>query len=787
MPEIRLMLRRLLVLSVCLMLSATAGSAKKLALVIGIDEYNNLENLDKAVEDASGYRALFEDNGFDVTYLENSNTGEMNYAIATFLSRIERGDTVVFTYSGHGWSDGTLNYLIPGDMPMLSNTVQTANLSIVVKDGVSGIIDKIAARGARLTLAIIDACRDNPFLNAEVRSFGLNGGLAPTEAPSGTFIVYSAAAAQQALDQIGDNDPKTYSVFTRYFIPNLRSTGDIRRAVLRTRQEVLAAAGRVGHNQRPAYYDELTSNSCLFSNCIPDDGGPAQVAPDPAEVAAGLWDFIKNTTDTQVLRSFVKDHGAAAPKLERLANRRIAALEARAKAEAEAARSDPTPAPAPDKPEKTVETEITSNSLADQLLGNKGTGMPGKPPLPSEPVAMTWLTRGPTAASVAACDRVAAHPENEDNAPSIKGKFAIISGVEEAVRLCQRAVDRNPDSKRALYQLGLAHYWRRAPEDWATAQELFTKAANKNYPPALMMLGNMHYMGQGVAQDHKRALSYYDEAARGGHAIAAAALSFMYFTGQGLDKPNPFTGIYYMRSAAENPTPTARIYIGAVGLYVEDLEINTNQAVSILESAGIEGHYLAYDLLGEAFEHGTPHVRKDTSRALGYFRRAANLGSPTANSKLGFYYANGWGVDKDLRTAVRFYRHGASRNDPVSMLELAKLYRKGTYLQRDNVKAAELLLKATQLGSAEAPALLSLMHETGQGVDPSNYMAAAYMLLSLDRGSTYLLNQTNQTISRELVMEMQRQMKTIGYYAGPIDGTMSQTLKGSLKEYCDCG
>ena len=786
MPEIRLMLRHVLVLSVSLILSASVASAKNLALVIGIDEYNNLENLDKAVQDATGYRQLFEENGFDVTYLENSNTGELNYAIATFLSRIEPGDTVVFTYSGHGWSDGTLNYLIPGDMPMLSNTVQTANMSIVVKDGVSGIIDKIAAQGARLTLAIIDACRDNPFLNAEVRSLGLSGGLAPVEAPSGTFIVYSAAAAQQALDQIGEDDPTTYSVFTRYFIPNLRSTGDIRRAVLRTRQEVLAAAGRVGHDQRPAYYDELTSNSCLFSNCVPDDGAPVQVAPDPKEIAEGLWDFIKNTTDTQVLKSFVEDHGAAAPDLEHLARRRIAALEARKRAEEEAAKSE-TPAPVAKAEPEPLTDSITTDNLADRLLGDSGKVGPNTRPTPTDETQLAWLTRGPVSASLAACDRVAAHPENEDNPKNVKGSFAIIGNLDNAVRTCRRAVDRDPGSRRALYQLALAHYWRRAPEDWSKAHDLLIEAANKGYAPALTALGNMHYMGQGVPQDHARALGYYREAANAGHGIAAAALSFMYFTGQGLDKPDPFTGIFHMRQAAENPTPTARIYVGAVGLYVDGMDINTNQAVSILESAGIEGHYLAYDLLGEAFEHGTPNLRKDTGRALGYFRRAANLGSPSANSKLGFYFANGWGVQKDLRTAVRFYRHGVSRNDPVSMLELAKMYRRGDYLQKDYVKAADLLLKATQLGSAEAPALLSVMHEKGQGVDHSNYMAAAYMLLSLDRGSTYLLNQTNQTVSRGLIMEMQRQMQTIGYYSGPIDGKMSQTLKGSLKEYCDCG
>lgn len=67
-------------------------------------------------------------------------------------------------------------------------------------------LDRIAARGAGLSVAIIDACRDNPFSAAETRAAGLSGGLAAIEPPSGSFILYSAAANQAALDRLGAVD-----------------------------------------------------------------------------------------------------------------------------------------------------------------------------------------------------------------------------------------------------------------------------------------------------------------------------------------------------------------------------------------------------------------------------------------------------------------------------------------------------------------------------------------------------------------------------------------------------
>ena len=41
----------------------------------------------------------------------------MEAAVGEFVEKIEPGDTAVFVYSGHGWSDGAHNYLVGVDAP----------------------------------------------------------------------------------------------------------------------------------------------------------------------------------------------------------------------------------------------------------------------------------------------------------------------------------------------------------------------------------------------------------------------------------------------------------------------------------------------------------------------------------------------------------------------------------------------------------------------------------------------------------------------------------------------
>ncbi len=311
------MLFRLAITLLILLSCAGMTRAKSLALVIGNDSYQNVEPLLKARSDAEGYRAFLQDRGFDVTMKLDLGGRDMVVALAEFLDKIATGDTVLFIYSGHGWSDGRENYLVPTDIRFEGSETLIAAESFALRNGVNGIIDKISRRGPALTVAIIDACRNNPFANPSdgTRAIGLERGLVQVQAPVGTFIAFSAGEGQTALDRLSDDDPESYSVFTRFFLDELAKPQDLQSAFKATQLAVNQSAQRIGHPQRPAYYDEVIGSACLTGACtgllvdpskLPD--ATPVVTIDQVLIAQVEWQDFKDTTSVEALLQFAARH-----------------------------------------------------------------------------------------------------------------------------------------------------------------------------------------------------------------------------------------------------------------------------------------------------------------------------------------------------------------------------------------------------------------------------------------------------------------------------------------------
>ena len=287
------------IFALLLILLPGLAQAVERALIVGNDNYATLPSLLKAQEDAEGYTELLTRRGFEVTTVFNAPMSQMRRQLAEFYETIQPGDTVAFIYSGHGWSDGSLNYLVPTDAEVTASAAVAIEMSVPLKNGVNGILDNIAARQSHLTIAIVDACRNNPFGGNLSRAVGVTRGLAPVEPAQGTFLIYSAGAGQAALDRLGEADTQEYSVFTRFFLRNLDTTGDLRQATIQTRNQVQQAANIIGADQRPAYYDELSGTSCLFGECnsASDDGQIKGVIEE--------WAFVQNSKSRVVLNAFI--------------------------------------------------------------------------------------------------------------------------------------------------------------------------------------------------------------------------------------------------------------------------------------------------------------------------------------------------------------------------------------------------------------------------------------------------------------------------------------------------
>lgn len=248
----------------------TAVLAAKHAFVLGNADYHRLPKLENTHADANAYRVAFRKLGYTVDYQTDLSRDDMGDAFEAFLRRVAPGDQVTFVYSGHGWSDGVINYLIPTDTPAIVSDSKLKRISIALRNGHNGILDQLKNKGVSLTVAIIDACRNNPFKSSEgTRSTSMSKGLAREQAARGTFVIFSAGVGQEALDGLpGDGDSEILSVFTRSFIPHLLSGVYLEDAISDAQVETARLASSFnGHLQHPAYYDEALGKTCLSKSC----------------------------------------------------------------------------------------------------------------------------------------------------------------------------------------------------------------------------------------------------------------------------------------------------------------------------------------------------------------------------------------------------------------------------------------------------------------------------------------------------------------------------------------
>ena len=226
--------------------------ANRKALVIGNDAYKKVTPLLNAAEDAKVVAESLAALGFKVSLKLDVDRKQFQSEIRAFKNQVKAGDEVAIFYAGHGVQIASTNYLLPVD-------IAGQNEEEIRDDAISlqRILDDMTEKEAKFTLAMIDACRDNPFKSSGRSVIGTRG-LAPTTAATGQMIVFSAGTGQQALDKLGPNDKSKNGLFTRVFVKEMQKAGvSVDRVVRNVRTEVVALAKSVGHNQVPAIYDQV--------------------------------------------------------------------------------------------------------------------------------------------------------------------------------------------------------------------------------------------------------------------------------------------------------------------------------------------------------------------------------------------------------------------------------------------------------------------------------------------------------------------------------------------------
>ena len=224
--------------------------ANRKALVIGNDLYTDVSKLNNAAADANAMAIALDQVGYKVFKHLNLDEKKFKQAIRDFRANVQGGDEVLVFYAGHGVQLGSANYLLPIDIKGEGED-QVKDEAILLQK----ILDELEEKKTKFALAVIDACRDNPF---KTKGRALGGrGLAPTSAATGQMVMFSAGSGQQALDRLSDKDPEKNGLFTRIFVKEMMKPGvSVDRVLRNVRTEVVRLAKSVGHEQTPALYDQ---------------------------------------------------------------------------------------------------------------------------------------------------------------------------------------------------------------------------------------------------------------------------------------------------------------------------------------------------------------------------------------------------------------------------------------------------------------------------------------------------------------------------------------------------
>ena len=194
----------------CFSAAAQAPEDVRVALVIGNAAYAGAAALANPTNDATAMTGTLRTLGFNVHELKDGSREQMHAAVARVRDALrgKKGIGMLY-YAGHGLQVDFRNYMVPVNA-QLAGAADVARAAVDVGD----VIDAFKTAATRMNIVVLDACRDNPFART-----GSGKGLAPVDAPSGTFLAYATAPGNVAED--GDAGAGN-GLYTGYLVKELQ-------------------------------------------------------------------------------------------------------------------------------------------------------------------------------------------------------------------------------------------------------------------------------------------------------------------------------------------------------------------------------------------------------------------------------------------------------------------------------------------------------------------------------------------------------------------------------------
>jgi uncharacterized caspase-like protein/peroxiredoxin/tetratricopeptide (TPR) repeat protein len=271
---------------------AHGATEKRIALLIGNSSYDSAP-LSNPANDVRDMGAALKTAGFEIVQKENLDAEGMKAAIRDFGERMkkDRDAAGFFFFAGHGIQVNGRNFLLPvGRNYKSEQDVEDYGLDI------SFVMRRLEEASSRISVVILDACRNNPFYNRKSRGMAARG-LAPMDAPSGSLVAFSTAPGTEASDGSGRN-----GLFSKHLLYNIRIPGlTLEQVFKRTREGVERESGG---RQSPREESSLKGEDFYITPLE----GTALAAPAPGNAAdLAYWETIRLSSSLPDFKAYLKD------------------------------------------------------------------------------------------------------------------------------------------------------------------------------------------------------------------------------------------------------------------------------------------------------------------------------------------------------------------------------------------------------------------------------------------------------------------------------------------------
>ena len=633
---------------------------KRIALVVGNQNYMYLAPLKSAQKDAEDIASTLSDLGFDVMELYETDYSELMEGLNKFSGLAKNYDVALFYYAGHGIQEEGVNYLVPVD-----NMLDRIN---DLRDCVScnEVVQKVEDSGCTSKIFYFDACRDRKTTWS--RS-SLNG-LSPMEGAIGTVITFATQSGKVAAD--GDRDGN--SPFAEMLIKNIKepklSFSEMADLLVRDTYNA------TNPHQNPVRVGSLIQDFC-FNPLTPSDK-KKEDSPYRTPIYRKARELDNEGKYEEAMQMYLKEKNNPWCQVN------IGVLYA----DGHGVAQDYKKAFEWYKKAADQGDEVAMRNIGQLYwVGN------GFPKNCDE--AMKWFKLAVEKGDVNAMMGIAACYTDPD--------YKI--DYDEYRKWLNKAIDTG--NEYAMFVCGEDYFYgiRGAKQNYIKAYEWFSKAAEKNSPEAQHELANMYYWGKGMEKDYEQAYEWYFKSASQGYAKAQNMIGFMYENGLYVDKDEN-TAMSWYRKAAEQDNEVAQYNLASMYYNGKGVEKDYKQAYEWLLKSASQGYAYAQNMIGFMYEKGL-YVGKDENTAISWYRKAAEQGDGSALSSLAVCYLNGRGVEVDCKKAFEYASEAADKGDSLGEYLVGLCYYYGEGVKVDKVKAKEWMEKAAASGNEDAKEFLA--------------------------------------------------------------------------------